>query len=80
MGIGSKRDLKVVKALVILGLVVLLVIIILQNTEAVDTRLLFVTVTMPRALLLFVHLALGYVLGIMTMLFMSGRGRSASAQ
>lgn len=79
MGQETKRDLKVVKALVILGLVVLLVIIIFQNTEAVETRLLFVTVTMPRALLLFVHLALGYVLGIITMLFMSGRGRPAAS-
>ncbi len=31
----------------------LVLIIVLQNTEAVGTKLLFVTVTMPRAALLF---------------------------
>jgi uncharacterized integral membrane protein len=54
------------KKIMIALLVVLTVIVILQNTKAVDTKLLFVTVTMPRALLLLVTflggLAMGFVL------------------
>ena len=44
-------------------LVVLAVIVILQNTQAVETRLLFVTVTMPRALLLMVTFLVGLAVG-----------------
>jgi uncharacterized integral membrane protein len=40
------------------------IVVIAQNTAAVDTRLLFVTVTMPRALLLLLTLATGFVLGL----------------
>jgi len=54
------------RKIIIVLLVVLTVIVILQNTQAVDTKLLFLTVTMPRALLLMVTflcgLAMGYVL------------------
>ena len=46
--------------------VVLVLILIIQNTEAVDTRLLFVTVTLPRALLLGVTLVVGWLLGLIT--------------
>jgi uncharacterized integral membrane protein len=45
-------------------LALLIVIVILQNTEAVETRLLFVTVTMPRALLLMITLVVGFAIGI----------------
>ena len=45
----------------------LAVVVVLQNTETVETRILFATVAMPRALLLFVTLVagggVGYVLG-----------------
>ncbi len=40
------------------------VIVAIQNTEAVDTRLLFVTVTLPRALLLIVTLLIGVAVGL----------------
>lgn len=40
------------------------VIIGLQNTEAVDTRLLLVTFTMPRALLLIITLLVGAAAGL----------------
>ncbi len=43
-------------------------IIVFQNTESVQTKLLFATITMPRALLLGVTMvlgvAIGYVLGV----------------
>lgn len=49
---------------VMLGVVVALVIV-LQNTEAVDTRLLFVTITMPRAVLLLITFLLGVIVGLL---------------
>ncbi|MBU0617510.1 MAG: LapA family protein [Planctomycetes bacterium] len=44
---------------------ILAIIVAAQNTQAVETKLLFVTVTMPRAVLLFVTLALGFVIGVL---------------
>ena len=46
------------------GLLVL--IVILQNTEAVETELLFISVSMPRAVLLFGALLIGFALGVLT--------------
>lgn len=52
---------------VLIGVVVLLVVIIaFQNTDSVDTHLLFTTVTMPRALLLLVTLVIGFAIGLLT--------------
>lgn len=45
-------------------LTVVAIIVILQNTEPVETRLLFATVSMPRAVLLLLVLALGFLLGL----------------
>ncbi len=42
---------------------ILLIVVILQNIEAVSTRLLFVTIKMPRAALLFIAVAIGFLLG-----------------
>ena len=53
-----------VVVLTVVGLLVL--IVVLQNTETVETRLLFVTVTMPRAVLLFGTLLTGFALGVLT--------------
>lgn len=59
------QRLKLLVALVFTGLLVLL---ILQNTEPVQTRLLFVTVTMPRAALLFFAGLSGFIVGLMAAL------------
>ena len=53
--------LKIIGA-AILALLVLAVV--LQNTEAVETKLLFVSVTMPRAALLFGTSIVGFALGV----------------
>jgi uncharacterized integral membrane protein len=42
-----------VRAIAIAVISLLVVVVVLQNTQAVDTKLLFLTVTMPRAALLF---------------------------
>lgn len=59
----TKRNIRI--ALIALSVVVVLVLI-LQNTEDVQTRILFATVTMPHAVLLVVMLAIGFVLGLLT--------------
>lgn len=40
-------------------------IVALQNTEAVETHILFATVTMPRAVLLLTTLVIGFASGIL---------------
>ena len=45
---------------------VLAIIVVVQNTQAVETKLLLVTVTMPRAVLLFVTLLIGFVIGVLS--------------
>ena len=40
-------------------------IIILQNTQPVETRLLFLTITMPRAILLIGTTLIGFALGVL---------------
>ena len=52
------------KVALILVLTVLLVVTILQNTAAVETKFLFMTVTMPRAMLLGITLLVGFALGL----------------
>ena len=60
---GTMNKLKLV-AIAAISLVVL--IVVLQNTQAVETNLLFLTVTMPRAALLFGTLIFGFAIGVLT--------------
>ncbi len=55
-----------IHALVIAVLGILLVIIVLQNTEPVQTEVLFFSFTMPRALLLFAAAVVGFVIGVLS--------------
>lgn len=48
-----------------LVLVFLVIIIVLQNTEPVETRILFATVIMSRAVLLFTATLIGFFLGVL---------------
>ena len=63
------KNLKLIAAVVV-G--ILVVIVTLQNTHEVETRLLFVTIAMPRAVLLLVTLVIGFVIGLLV----SGRLRA----
>ncbi|HKJ67455.1 MAG TPA: LapA family protein [bacterium] len=60
--------MKTWKLIVIFILVILILIIILQNTEPVETKLLFLSFQLPRALLLFTTAFIGFVLGILVTL------------
>jgi len=46
------------------------VVIILQNTEPVETKLLFLSITMPRAVLLLGTTLIGFALGVLVSLFL----------
>ena len=59
------KQFKVIAALL---LTVLVIVIVLQNTEPVETRLLFMTVTMPRAALLALTTLVGFALGLLACL------------
>ena len=59
--------MKNVKSIIILVVILLAIIVILQNTQSVETKILFVTVTMPRALLLIVTFLAGTTAGIFFM-------------
>ena len=64
------------KLVVLLVLAVLAIVLILQNTQSVETRLLFVTVTMPRAALLGLTLLIGFACGVLAAIAVTKRGTS----
>jgi len=66
------------KIAVAVVLAILAIIVIAQNSASVDTRLLFVTVTMPRAVLLLVTLVIGFVLGLLFSLVLSKKSKPSS--
>jgi uncharacterized integral membrane protein len=60
---GTLNKLKIVGIAVV---VLLVVVMVLQNTQVVETNLLFLTVTMPNAALLFGTLIIGFAIGVLT--------------
>lgn len=58
--------MKLFKLIVLLLFLLILLIIILQNMQPVATKILFLTVEMPRAALLFITAALGFIIGVIT--------------
>lgn len=58
-----------------LALALLILIVIIQNAGAVETKLLVWSVTMPNALLLFVSVLIGFLMGAMFVTFRSSRKR-----
>ena len=66
----DKAKVKLIGALVLIAVVL---VIVFQNTEPVATRLLFVTVTMPRAALLATTMLIGVAIGMLIALTISGR-------
>lgn len=60
---GTLNKLKVVA---IAAVTLLILVVVLQNTQAVETHLLFLTLTMPNAALLFGTLIIGFAIGVLT--------------
>ncbi len=56
-----------------LAMIVIVLIVVFQNTELVETKLLFVTVTMPRAALLAITMLIGIAAGILVALGIAKR-------
>ncbi len=57
-----KKNARLIVAAII---AILVIIIVMQNLDQAPTRILFFTITMPRALLLFITLVIGFVLGLL---------------
>lgn len=53
------------KLITALTLIILVLIVIFQNTQPVETRVLFVAITMPRAALLGITLLVGMAIGML---------------
>ena len=62
------RNLKLVVASL---LAILVAIVVVQNREQVATHILFATVVMPHAILLFITAAAGFALGVILTLSLS---------
>ena len=58
------------------GLRGLAIILVLQNTQEVETRLLFITFAMPRAVLLLVTLLIRSILGLLLAWRLKGKTAS----
>ena len=58
--------MKKAKIIAVVVVALLILIVMLQNTASVDTKLLFVTVTMPRVVLLTATLVVGFCVGLIT--------------
>ena len=65
------------KLIITAVLALLVLIIILQNTAAVETKILFVTLTMPRAVLLFGTTLVGFLLGVLVALRLAKQKNAA---
>lgn len=58
------RRLPFIRIALVAAVAIVTAIVVLQNTEVVETKILFATVVMPRAVLLFTTFVSGLVLGI----------------
>lgn len=67
--------MKRAKMIGILVLALSVGIVILQNTESVQTNILFFSFTMPRAVLLFLTALIGFIIGLLSALSV-GRKKS----
>ena len=60
---GTINKLKLATVAVV---ALIVMVVVLQNTQAVETKLLFLKVTMPNAALLFGTLIIGFAIGVLT--------------
>lgn len=61
--------MKKVKLILIIIILLIALVVSLQNTEAVETKFLLATITLPRVLLLLLTFTLGFVGGLITASF-----------
>jgi uncharacterized integral membrane protein len=61
------------KLILALAMVALCLVLIFQNMQQVETKILFITVTMPRAGLLAITMLIGVAVGILIALWLARR-------
>src|SRR6476619_5154155 len=61
-----KETMNKLKFVAIAVVALFAVIVVLENTQAVETKLLFLTLTLPNAALLFGTLIIGFAIGVLT--------------
>ena len=62
-----------IKLILISVLIIIAAVLTIQNTHPVDTRILFFTITMPRAVLLLLMTLIGFVIGVFTVFHYIGK-------
>jgi len=67
--------MKKFKIIAIAVVLLLFLIVILQNTQSVETKLLFAEITMPAAFLLMLTFAFGFIAGLLTTLRLGSKTR-----
>jgi uncharacterized integral membrane protein len=72
--------MKKAKIIIILVVSLLALVVSLQNTEAVETKLLFASITMPRVLLLILTFVSGFIVGLIAASQILGRSRKSKTQ
>jgi len=72
--------MKRVKVIGILVLALSVAIVVLQNTESVQTNILFFTFTMSRAALLFLTALIGFIIGVLCSLRVGLKKSDTSAR
>ena len=65
--------MKKLKAVVLVILALFGMVIVLQNTEIVETRILFWSISMPRAVLLLGTSLIGFAVGIIASVFLGSK-------
>ena len=61
-------------------LLILVLVVVLQNTETVSSRILFFEFAAPKAILLFVMLSAGFVLGLLVSIRWTSGGKASGAK
>lgn len=69
--------MKKFKVIAISVVSLLVLIVILQNTESVETKFLFARLTMPRAFLLMLTFLFGFVAGLLTTLSLGSKTKKS---
>lgn len=73
----TSRRAPFIKLAIVLVIAVLVVIVVFQNTEPVQTEILFFTITLSRAILLLLTCLIGFVGGIISTLYLLRHRRSS---
>ena len=76
--IMQETEMQKAKTIAIIVVAILLIIVFLQNTQSVEPKILFMTLIMPRVLLLAIMLLVGFVIGLVVASHMGSKIREKS--